>query len=146
LIELLKIALDPLVIGSLSLMSFLVVWAAVERLIFLNKVDLHQYTHVKALNIDLTKNLTLISTIAANAPYVGLAGTVGGILLTFHEIGANSGQVSVENIMVGLALALKATALGLVVAIPAVLFYNGLLRKVEVVQARWEVINDSIGE
>lgn len=146
MIDFLKTALDPLVLGSLSLMSFLVVWAAVERVIFLNRVDLHQYTHVKELNIDLTKNLTLISTIAANAPYVGLAGTVGGILLTFHEIGANSGQVSVENIMVGLALALKATALGLVVAIPAVLFYNGLLRKVEIAQARWEVIQDSTSQ
>jgi len=143
LIELLKVGLDPVVIGILSLMSFLVVWAAVERILFLNKVDLNQYNHIKTLDIELTKNLTLISTIAANAPYVGLAGTVGGILLTFHEIGSSNGQVSVEGIMVGLALALKATALGLVVAIPAVLFYNGLLRKVEVVKARWEVLQDT---
>jgi len=143
LIELLKVGLDPVVIGILSLMSFLVVWAAVERILFLNKVDLNQYSHIKTLDIELTKNLTLISTIAANAPYVGLAGTVGGILLTFHEIGSSNGQVSVEGIMVGLALALKATALGLVVAIPAVLFYNGLLRKVEVVKARWEVLQDT---
>lgn len=143
MIELLKVGLDPVVIGILSLMSFLVVWAAVERILFLNKVDLNQYSHIKTLDIELTKNLTLISTIAANAPYVGLAGTVGGILLTFHEIGSSNGQVSVEGIMVGLALALKATALGLVVAIPAVLFYNGLLRKVEVVKARWEVLQDT---
>ena len=85
----------------------------------------------------LTRNLTMISTIGANAPYVGLLGTVLGILLTFHDLGRAGGNIDAAAIMVGLALALKATALGLVVAIPAVWFYNALLRRVDVLVMRW---------
>ena len=48
------------------------------------------------------------------------------------------GKIEVHTIMLGLAMALKATAAGLVVAIPAILFYNGLLRKVEVLTAQWQ--------
>jgi biopolymer transport protein ExbB len=44
--------------------------------------------------------------------------------------------------MVGLAMALKATAAGLVVAIPAIIFYNGLMRKVDVLVARWKALQD----
>ena len=139
--ELLKTYLDPIIFGSLFCMSFLALWASCERVLFYRKIEIANYKHIDALKIDLTKNLTLISTIAANAPYVGLIGTVGGILITFWDIGQHGGAISADKIMLGLALALKATALGLVVAIPAVLFYNGLLRKVEVITANWEVKN-----
>jgi biopolymer transport protein ExbB len=47
------------------------------------------------------------------------------------------GNMDVNSIMVGLAMALKATAAGLMVAIPAILFYNGLMRKVDVLVAHW---------
>jgi biopolymer transport protein ExbB len=79
----------------------------------------------------------VISSIGSNAPYVGLLGTVLGILLTFYDIGLH-GSIDTNAIMLGLALALKATALGLVVAIPAILIYNGLLRKTDVLTARWK--------
>ena len=55
------------------------------------------------------------------------------------------GKIEVHTIMLGLALALKATAAGLLVAIPAILFYNGLLRKVEVLTARWQAWKDGKG-
>ena len=64
--------------------------------------------------------------------YVGLLGTVIGILLTFYQIGQAGGDVDAGAIMMHLSLALKATALGILVAIPSMMFYNGLGRKVEV--------------
>ena len=78
----------------------------------------------------------MISIIGVNAPYVGLLGTVLGILITFWDIG-QGGKIDPGTIMLGLALALKATAAGLVVAIPAVMFYNALLRKVDVLISDW---------
>lgn len=52
-----------------------------------------------------------------------------------------SGNMDVKNIMTSLALALKATAMGLVVAIPSMFFYNHLSRKVEVIVTKWEILN-----
>ena len=60
--------------------------------------------------------------------------------MSFHDMG-QGGAIETGTIMLGLALALKATALGLVVAIPSIVFYNGLLRRVEVLQARWRRLN-----
>jgi biopolymer transport protein ExbB len=79
-----------------------------------------------------------IAAIGSNAPYIGLLGTVLGIMLTFYTIG-QEGFMDTGKIMVGLALALKATAVGLLVAIPAVSLYNFLLRKVKVLLLRWEI-------
>ena len=117
-------------------MSFLMLWVAVERWLYFRNVALKNFSHPDELNIGLTRNLTTLYTVGANAPYIGLLGTVFGILITFHDLG-QAGSVDVNNIMLGLALALKATAMGLVVAIPAILFYNGFLRKVDVLTAQW---------
>lgn len=136
----LKDNLDYMVFGVLGVMSFFVVWFAIERLIYYARIKLETFTHPEELNIALTNRLTVISSIGANAPYVGLLGTVFGILITFYEIG-QEGRIEPGTIMLGLALALKATAAGLVVAIPAIMFYNGLLRKVDVLTARWKQVN-----
>jgi biopolymer transport protein ExbB len=134
--EVLKEYLDYGVLGVLGFMSFLLVAFVIERYFYLARVDVALFDNAEELNISLTRNLTAIATIGANAPYVGLLGTVLGILIAFYDIG-QGGAIETEVIMLGLALALKATALGLVVAIPAIIFYNALVRKVEVVAARW---------
>jgi len=139
--EFLQANLDYLVLGTLGFMSFVMLALVVERYLYLNKVSLQQFDHIETLKIDLTRNLTTISSIGANAPYVGLLGTVLGILVTFYTMG-QGGKIEVNAIMLGLALALKATAAGLLVAIPAILFYNALLRKVEVLTARWQAVQD----
>ena len=139
--EFLQANLDYLVLGTLGLMSFIMVAFTVERYLYLQRVDVQQFKHIETLKIDLTRNLTTISSIGANAPYVGLLGTVFGILVTFYSMGQGS-KIEVHSIMLGLAMALKATAAGLLVAIPAILFYNGLLRKVDVLVARWQAWQD----
>lgn len=140
--EFLEANLDYMILGTLGLMSFIMLALVIERYIYFLSIKLEQFKHLELLKIALTHNLTTISSIGANAPYVGLLGTVLGILVTFHTMG-QSGKVEVESIMLGLAMALKATAAGLLVAIPAILFYNSLLRRVEVLTARWQAMQDS---
>lgn len=117
-------------------MSFLALAFVIERYLYFARIELQTFSHPDDLEIALTRHLTVIATVGANAPYVGLLGTVLGILITFYDMG-QSGAIESATIMVGLALALKATALGLVVAIPSIIFYNALLRRVEVLKARW---------
>ena len=125
----LKYAVDYGVIGLLLVLSLWSVAVAVERWLFYRRVDLTQYSNAQLLEITLTRRLVIIGTVAANAPYIGLLGTVLGIMLTFHTMGT-SGTMAVNTIMIGLSLALKATAVGLLVAIPCVVMNNVLRRRV----------------
>ncbi len=138
----LKDILDYGCLGFLGFLSIVVLALIFERLYTYKKVDVLSYDEKKALEIDLTSNLTLIATIGSNAPYIGLLGTVGGIMLTFVEIG-NNDMVNTQVIMTGLALALKATAMGLIVAIPAIVAYNLLLRKSEVLLLKWDLAHQN---
>ncbi len=135
----LKEYLDWFVFGLLGTMSFISVWLTLERLFYYRTLELEHFSQQESLQIDLTRHLTTIANIASNAPYVGLLGTVLGIILTFYDMG-QAGAIDVKNIMTGLALALKATAAGIAVALPAVVFYNALLRKVDVIIAQWQVL------
>ena len=133
----LKENLDLLVFGILGVMSFIMLWLVVERYVYYSRTIVAQFNNENALQIALTRNLTFIATVGSNAPYIGLLGTVLGIMLTFYDMG-QSGNINVQAIMTGLALALKATAAGLVVALPAIMFYNALLRRVDVLTAEWK--------
>ncbi|MCX6052358.1 MAG: TonB-system energizer ExbB [Campylobacterales bacterium] len=134
-------ALDYGIIGLLILMSIVTLWLFIERMMFYATVRLGDYDHRDMLEMDLTDNLSVISAIGSNAPYVGLLGTVIGIMLTFYTMG-DAGAVDAKKIMVGLALALKATAMGLVVAMPAIVVYTILLRKVEKILTVFDVAQD----
>ena len=78
---------------------------------------------VEVQNALLNRNLAILATIASTAPYVGLFGTVLGILRAFAKI-AQTGQTGASTVAAPIAEALTATALGLGVAIPAVVAYN----------------------
>lgn len=142
MIETIKLYIEYSIIGLLVFMSFLTLWFSLERYFFLSKVNLQDYKKKGELENSLTNNLTTISTIAANAPYIGLFGTVCGIMITFYKI-SESSNLDTNGVMMGLALALKATALGILVAIFATVIYNGLARKVEVLMTKWEDLNES---
>ena len=79
---------------------------------------------------DLKKNVSSLATIGATAPFIGLLGTVIGIINAFHGIAA-TGSGGLAAVSAGISEALVKTALGLVVAIPAVWFYNYLTGRIE---------------
>jgi len=142
LMALAETALDYGVMGILLLMSIVTLWLFIERMMFYKSVRIEDYTHRDNLELDLTDNISVISAIGSNAPYVGLLGTVIGIMITFYTLG-DVGAVDAKKIMTGLALALKATAMGLVVAIPAIVAYTIVLRKVERILTKFDVAQDS---
>lgn len=142
--DVLKNAVEYGIIGLLIALSIWSVAVAVERWLYYRRVDLAQFTDVQTFEIALTKRLVIIGTVAANAPYIGLLGTVLGIMMTFHTMGT-SGTMAVNTIMIGLSLALKATAVGLLVAIPCVVMNNILRRRVAELLTTYKVEHGTRG-
>jgi biopolymer transport protein ExbB len=141
-LEWLATAIDYGVIGLLVLLSIVVVAIVLERVVFYRSVDPLSFGNVKALELNLTRRLVVVASVASNAPYIGLLGTVLGIMLTFYNMNLDA-SADAGKIMVGLALALKSTAAGLVVALVAVVAYNALLRQVKVLLVTWEIARES---
>ena len=134
----LKDFVDYGIIGLLVALSLWALAVALERWLYYRRVMPNQFENIQTMEIALTKRLVVIGTVAANAPYIGLLGTVLGIMLTFHTMGT-SGTMAVSAIMVGLSLALKATAIGLMVAIPCVVLNNVLRRRVSELLTLYQV-------
>jgi biopolymer transport protein ExbB len=139
--ELTKLFVDYGIIGFLIFMSIVSLSIAIERFLTYRKIKIGDFTVKKSLELVLTRKIHIIATIGSNAPYIGLLGTVLGIMFTFYNIGED-GYMETGKIMIGLALALKATAIGLLVAIPSVALYNFILRKAKVLLMEWEIKND----
>ncbi|ELI2852364.1 TonB-system energizer ExbB [Campylobacter jejuni] len=127
--EFLKDYIDLIIFLILGIMAFIAFWCVVERMLFFRKINFKNYENQEQFDDAISENLTTVYIIYSNAPYIGLLGTVIGIMVTFYEMGL-AGNIDVKSIVMGLSLALKATALGLLVAIPALMAYNALLRKV----------------
>jgi biopolymer transport protein ExbB/TolQ len=85
---------------------------------------------IESDRVHYERGLAFLGTLGANAPFVGLFGTVMGIVRSFHDLATSTAQGS-QAVMAGIAEALVATAIGLLVAIPAVATYNALMRHVE---------------
>ncbi|MDR0407918.1 MAG: TonB-system energizer ExbB [Campylobacteraceae bacterium] len=135
--EYIKTYMDFAIFGILGLMSILSLAYAIERFIFYARYKLDDYKDINEFENDLTRNLTTLSIIGSNAPYVGLLGTVIGVMVTFYDMGIGGG-IDTNAILVGLSLALKATAAGLLVAIPTLVVYTACLRKVDVGIAKFK--------
>ena len=129
--------LDTSILLVFLIMTLMVLWIITERLWFFAQLEYAQFSREDSLELALTRYLSMLSALASNAPYVGLLGTVLGIMMALYEVGM-SGQLEPSKIMVGLALALKATALGLLVAIPSMMIYSACLRKVDLLMGKWE--------
>jgi len=91
-------------------------------------------SQVKALE----KHLYLLSTIVTLGPFLGLLGTVWGILISFSHMNARADGQSNEAILSGLSMALGTTVLGLIVAIPAIIAYNYLKNETREFQSEME--------
>lgn len=94
---------------------------------------------VKA-TMQLESMVPFLATTGSAAPFIGLFGTVWGIMNSFKAIGAMK-SASVANVAPGIAEALIATAIGLVAAIPAVMAYNYFLRKIRVLTSEMETFS-----
>lgn len=87
--------------------------------------------------VKLEKHLSFLATVGSVSPYVGLFGTVWGIMMAFQSLSAAE-QVTIAMVAPGIAEALIATAVGLFAAIPAVIAYNRYTHKVNGLLARYE--------
>jgi biopolymer transport protein ExbB/biopolymer transport protein TolQ len=79
---------------------------------------------------DLERGMTLLGTLGNNAPFVGLLGTVIGVIVAFADLAEGSSKVQMDKVMGGIAEALIATGVGLFVAIPAVVAFNIFQKKI----------------
>jgi biopolymer transport protein TolQ len=86
---------------------------------------------------DLEHHLTFLATVGSTSPYVGLFGTVWGIMTSFHQL-ANVNQATIAMVAPGISEALVATAMGLFAAIPAVIAYNRFSNQVERLESRYD--------
>jgi biopolymer transport protein ExbB/TolQ len=85
---------------------------------------------VETDRVQYERGLAFLGTLGSNAPFIGLFGTVLGIVRAFHDLSTSAAMGS-QAVMAGIAEALVATAIGLLVALPAVATYNVLMRHVE---------------
>ena len=102
-------------------------------------IDRALISFIKEEKMKLEKGLAVLATLGANAPFIGLFGTVLGIIRSFAYLGSQSGSSAV---MSGVSQALYATALGLFVAIPAVISFNIFSKKIKDLQAKAESLKD----
>ncbi len=89
----------------------------------------------------LEKHLPFLASVGSVSPYIGLFGTVWGIMTAFHALGSVE-QASIAMVAPGISEALVATAMGLFAAIPAVLAYNRYVNQVERIVSHYEIFQD----
>jgi biopolymer transport protein ExbB len=88
----------------------------------------------------LERRLNFLATVGSNAPFIGLLGTVFGIMDAFRGLATSSGEI--QAVLMGISQALVATATGLLVAIPAVIAYNFLQKRVRQIMQSLESTRD----
>jgi biopolymer transport protein ExbB/biopolymer transport protein TolQ len=89
---------------------------------------------------ELERGMTLLGTLGNNAPFVGLFGTVIGVIVAFADLAEGTSKVAMDKVMGGIAEALIATGVGLFVAIPAVVAYNIFQKKISDIEDNVSVI------
>ena len=106
-------------------------------------VEEHIAATVESERLRFERGLAFLGTLGSNAPFIGLFGTVLGIIRAFHDLSANSAQ-GAQAVMAGIAEALVATGVGLLVALPAVASYNAFSRHVETISAGAQGLGHSV--
>lgn len=92
---------------------------------------------------EISKFQFIYATVASSAPFIGLFGTVWGIMHSFHQIG-KLGKVGLEVVAPGISEALFTTAMGLLAAIPSVIAYNFFQNKIKKISARIEFFSNEL--
>ena len=99
-------------------------------------------SHLLALKPQMETRLGFLATLGSNAPFIGLLGTIFGVMEAFEALGSDSGSAAV--VMVGISKALVATAVGLIVAIPAITAYNFLQKKLKMIFHHLESMKETL--
>lgn len=94
---------------------------------------------------ELERGMNLLGTLGSNAPFVGLLGTVIGVIQAFSQLGAGQDKAAMANVMSGIAEALVATGVGLFVAIPAVVAFNAFQKRVGEVEDNVAAVGKQLG-
>jgi len=92
---------------------------------------------------ELEQHLSFLATVGSTSPYVGLFGTVWGIMSAFRALGT-AGQATIAMVAPGIAEALIATAIGLFAAIPAVIAYNRFTNQLERINNQYETFQEEV--
>jgi len=98
---------------------------------------------IVAAGVDAKQGLGVLATVGSTAPFVGLFGTVVGIVTAFHTMGV-TGQGGLGSVSTGIAEALVATALGILVAIPALWAFNYLTQRIQRLVAELECVAEEL--
>jgi biopolymer transport protein ExbB/TolQ len=93
---------------------------------------------------DCERGMNLLATLGNNAPFIGLMGTVIGVIISFQKLGQSQGANSMSSVMGGIAEALVSTGVGLFLALPAVVAYNILSKKVETIDGNIQSITKHV--
>jgi len=93
---------------------------------------------------ELNRGMTFLGTLGNNAPFVGLLGTVIGVIQAFHQLGQGHSQEAMGDVMVGISEALIATGVGLFVALPAVVAFNVAQKKIGDIENNVEMIGKQL--
>lgn len=102
-------------------------------------IDRTVQAYMREEKINLEKGLAVLATLGSNAPFIGLFGTVLGIIRAFAYLGSQSGSSAV---MSGVSQALYATALGLFVAIPAIIGFNVFTQQIRKLNSQLDTLKD----
>jgi biopolymer transport protein ExbB len=106
-------------------------------------VEEHKAAALEEQRLRYEKRIAFLGTLGNNAPFVGLFGTVLGIIRAFHDLAGNT-LAGTQAVMSGIAEALVATGIGLIVALPSVAAYNTFIRRVETSVANAETTAHTI--
>jgi biopolymer transport protein ExbB len=112
-------------------------------------IEEHVAAAIEEERVRHERGLAYLGTLGSNAPFIGLFGTVLGIVRAFHDLAGSTGigsqpSLGSQAVMAGIAEALVATAIGLLVALPAVATYNVLMRHVETAVSAAETVGHQI--
>jgi biopolymer transport protein ExbB len=106
-------------------------------------VEEHKAAAIEQERVRYERRIAFLGTLGNNAPFVGLFGTVLGIIRAFNDLAVGGGK-GTEAVMAGIAEALVATGIGLLVALPAVAAYNAFTRRIETQAAGAEALAHQI--
>ena len=120
-----------------------VVGEARESKLSLEAFDRTARRVIVAAGIDAKRGLGMLASVGSTAPFVGLFGTVVGIVTAFHTMG-RTGQAGLGSVSTGIAEALIATALGILVAIPALWLFNYLTQRIQRLTAELECVAEEL--